>query len=278
METLKKEIEELNFLGLTEDYIVVNDEYHGLIIMDHSMNEVRKIELNDDVVVTTSVTDKNKMLLFCYEEECAFYVDIEKDVTYKFDLRDFSDIYFSEIYFWKNNNVYLFNYHGDVCVVFDVNHMKMTKIVSNNGIEKDFFLRYMKLRNMNVLAYHYEDNTALYVSDSHYHIWDNVGKKYEDMVITVVEQEDNLPSDKLYFKTDYTDDTVMCVSERVIMLSRKADAKMLIYPPYELYRFFNAKIIKEEGKVIVFALSNDNSAVGSTLLIRYDIDHYEKYM
>ena len=272
METLKKEIDGLLFLDITEDYIVVNDGYHGLMIMDHSMNVVRNIELNDDVVITFSAKNKNKMLLVCYEEECAFYVDLEKGVTFKFDLKDLEDIYFSKIYFWENNNVFLFNYQGDVCVVFDLDHMKMTKTVSDKGTEKEHFLRYMELRNMDVLSYHHDNDTLLFVSGSHYHIWENAVQKDKDMDITAAEQKDDLPSDKLYFKTDYTEDTIICVSERAIMLSRKDDVKITLYPPYDLYRFIDAGIIKIEGKEIVFALSNDNSAVGPTLLIKYDVD------
>ena len=77
MHTMKKEIDDLYFLEVTSKYIILNDSYSGIIIMDFDLNKVNNIELDDDIVIDFSVKHNDEVILFCYENECAFYVNLE---------------------------------------------------------------------------------------------------------------------------------------------------------------------------------------------------------
>lgn len=270
MRTTKIEINNLNFLDTTSKYVVANDEYHGIIVMDTSLNEVRRIELDDDIVVTCSVKHNDEMLLFCYEEECAFYVDLDKSIVHKFDLKDYEGVYFSRIYFWENDTVYLFADNGDKCVIVDLNSMKMLRSSSAELSESGYFDLFVELNNENILSYDHDSNSGLTVRNSHYHILNCKSKTADDMFIPFLQQEEGIPSNQVYYVMGFLNDMVLCLSELRMKVSVKDGADFFIDPPYELYRFFGAKVMSVDGRTIIFAMSCDNSAEGPTLLLRYE--------
>lgn len=270
MRTTKKEFSCLNFLDTTSKYVVVNDEYHGIIVIDTSFNEVRRIKLDDDIVVTCSVKHNDEMLLFCYEEECAFYVDLDKSIVHKFDLKDFDDMYFSRIYFWENDTVYLFADGGKKGAIVDLNCMKMIRSSPDGLSESRYFDLFVELNNENILSYDHDNNSALTVRNSHYHILNRNSKIADDMFLPFSQQEEGIPTDQIYYVMGFLNDMVLCVSELRMKVSVKDDADFFIDPPYEVYRFFGAKVISVDGRTIIFAMSYDNSAEGPFLLMRYE--------
>jgi len=54
------------------------------------------------------------------------------------------------------------------------------------------------------------------------------------------------------------------------MVTAKEKENLYIYPPYELYRFFDGKIADYNGEIFLFALCHDNSSDGASLLMRYN--------
>lgn len=270
MQTIKKEIEDLYYLEVTSKYVVVNDSYHGIRVMDFDMNKVKNIELDEDIVISFSVKHEDELLLFCYENECAFYVNLETDNVCRYDLRNYSDAYFLHIYFWKNNTVYLFADGGELSLKVDLNSADIIKLMPSDLSKYNLQKRYTELLGKDILSYDNDNGSALIVQNAKYCIWFFDNQTAIDMNITALNQKkDEISSDQIYCKTRYSQNAVVCVSEKTIMITIKGGTELYIHPPFELYRFFEGKIADHNGEILLFTLCNDNSSEGSSLLMRY---------
>lgn len=271
MQIIKKEIEDLYYLEVTSKYIVVNDLYHGINIMDFDLNMVRSIELEEDIVINFSIKHEDELLLFCYENECAFYVNLKTESVCRYDLSDYKDTYFSNIYFWKDNIVYLFADGSELSVKVDLNSADMIKLSSSDFVGLSLKKQYTELLSKDILSYNNDNGSALIIQNSNYCVWYPDNQIAIDMNIVALNQKkENIPSEQIYCKTSYSQDTVVCISEKVIMVTAKEKEDLYIYPPYELYRFFDGKIADYNGEIFLFALCHDNSSDGASLLMRYN--------
>jgi len=271
MKTIKKEIEDLYYLELTANYIAVNDAYHGLSVMDFDLNPVRSIDLEDDTVINSSAKHDDELLLFCYENECAFYVNLKTGSICRYDLSKYSNVYFSHIYFWKDNMVYLFADDGEMTVKIDLISTDLVKLSPSEIFAIDKLKRYTELPGKDILSYDNDNSgSALIIQNADYCIWNPENQTITDMDIVALNQKiDELPSDQIYCKMSFSQDAVVCVSEEKMMVNIKNRESSFIYPPYETYRFFEGKLAYYNGGMALFALCNDNSSEGASLLMRY---------
>ena len=271
MQTIKKEIEDLYYLEVTRNYIVVNDAYHGINVMSFDLNIVRNIELEEDFVINFSVKHNDELLLFCYENECAFYVNLKTGKVCRCDLSDYSDKYFSHIYFWKNDTVYLLGDGVELSVKVDLSNEDMIKLSPFELSEFNLQKRYIELLNKNIISYDNDNDSALIVQNANYCIWSINNQISIDMNIPALNQnKDGLPSDQLFCKTYYSKDAVVSISEKTILISVKERGDIYIRPPYELYRFFEGRVADYNEELVLFTLCNDNSSEGLSLLMRYN--------
>lgn len=268
MQAIKKEIDDMYYLETTSNYIVVNDAYHGIIILDFALNTLCNIGLDEDTVINFSIKHKDEMLLFCYENECAFYVNLEKKIIHRYELSDYSDTYFSQIYFWKENEVYLFANGGELCVKLNLSTEELVRLSPSDLSKCILMKQYMELVDKDMHSYDNDKASALIVQNSHYCIWYPDNQTAIDMSIPALNQKkDEIPSDEIYCKTSYSDDIVIHVSEKKIMVALKGEKELYITPPYETYRFFEGKLVQNN---VIFALCNDNSSENSTIIVKYE--------
>lgn len=89
------------FLEILENRIIINDNYHGILIFDFGMNFIKAINIFEDIVVYDSyVISNEELILFCPENEKLVYVncetstskviDIDEELSHIVDLRLFS--------------------------------------------------------------------------------------------------------------------------------------------------------------------------------------------
>lgn len=271
MQTIKKELEELYYLEVTSNYVVVNDEYHGISIMNFDLNMVKSIELEDDIVIGFSIKHEDELLLFCYENECAFYVNLKTENICRYDLSNYPDTYFSHIYFWKDNIIYLFADAGELSVKIDLSSADMIKLSPLEHFKLIQQKRYTEFLGKDIISYDNDNGSALIIQNANYCIWNPDNQITKDMNITALNQKtDELPSNQIYCKTSYSQDAVVCISEKTILITIKERGSLYIYPPYKLYRFFEGKIADNNAEILLFALCNDNSSKGPSLLMRYN--------
>ena len=79
------------FLQTVGNFIVINDDYNGVIIMDSDFERIDNISIMEDLCIYNSVViDENLLLLFCPDNEKFVLVDIKKCLQYsiKYGRRD----------------------------------------------------------------------------------------------------------------------------------------------------------------------------------------------
>ena len=265
---LKKEFEELYFIDVTSDYIVLNDCYRGLLILDFDFNIVRGINLGDDIAIGYSITTGNKILLFCYENECAFYVDLELLEIKRIEMNSFSDIYFLELFEWNKDNVYLLGDNGEICIKIDLANCTVAEFPNslNNSLKNHF----REILKYDVYAYDSLNNSVLTVQDEAYVLFDYKNKNFRRMNINKnVERADHMPSDQIYCKTCFNDNTIVRISERNIQIISSGNTIRYLYPPHESYRYNAGRMVKGDNNNAVIALCSDNSCNSAPFVIKY---------
>ncbi len=265
---LKKEFEELYFIDVTSDYIVLNDCYRGLFILDFDFNIVRAIELGDDIVIGHSITSDNKILLFCYENECIFFVDLDFLEIKRIEMNSFSDIYFLELFEWNEDNVHLLGDNGEICIKIDLANGTVEKLSSssNDSLKNHF----RELLEYDVYAYDSTNTTVLTVQDGEYVLFDYKNKKLRKMNINIIEDpRERISSDLIYCKTCFNDNTIVRISERNIQIISSGNTIRYLYPPHESYRYNAGRMVKRDNNNAVIALCSDNSCNSAPFIIKY---------
>lgn len=117
-------------LALTKDYIVVNENTKGLLVLNHELNIVDKIEFDIEILIDAVFIHGNKLLLLCYEQNSVLYVDIatkqQENMTFEED-----NWRFAPIYIWEKNKVCLYDYKSRKAEI-DLKNFNMQYIQSND--------------------------------------------------------------------------------------------------------------------------------------------------
>lgn len=96
MEKIIKE-KDIYFMDITEDKIIVNDNYEGILVFDTNMNLLKEMQIFDDISIYTSYfLGNDEMILFCPENEKIVYINLmeytSKVITINENLADIVDI------------------------------------------------------------------------------------------------------------------------------------------------------------------------------------------
>lgn len=93
------------FLEILENRIIINDNYHGILIFDFEMNFIKAINIFEDIVVYDSYVISNKeLILFCPENEKMVYIDFKEDISKVIDIdEELSDIADLRLFSMKDN-------------------------------------------------------------------------------------------------------------------------------------------------------------------------------
>lgn len=73
---LKKEWEEndIYFMEVLEDKLIINDNYNGISVYDSSPNLIKTIEFMDGFLIESSVKKGNEIMLICPENGSLVYL------------------------------------------------------------------------------------------------------------------------------------------------------------------------------------------------------------
>ena len=93
------------FLEILENKIIINDNYHGILIFDLEMNFKKAINIFEDIVVYDSyVINNEELILFCPENEKMVYVDCEENTSKVIDIdEELSNIFDLRLLSMKDN-------------------------------------------------------------------------------------------------------------------------------------------------------------------------------
>lgn len=111
---IRKELEgnDIYFIEVLGDRVLVNDNYSGLLVYDSGLNLVESIKIMDDFLIESSVKKENELLLICPENECLVYLNIIGCQYKIISLDGWEEWIFSPLYEWQEDGIILSDYNG----------------------------------------------------------------------------------------------------------------------------------------------------------------------
>lgn len=246
-----KNVELLNndvyFMEIVNNMIVINDNYGGLIVFDSELRQIKKIELVNELIIYTSFKNGNELLLFCPDNDCLIYVNIESNEKKIISLTGFESYLFSTIYDWNQKNLILSDYQ-DHFIKVDLNKRILVKMDLNDVECKNIREDYGKLRRGKICKVCASEKKAfIQLPDSNYSL---VDYKQNINILQNFEKEE-------YHDFETINGYLAKIGENKIEISFK-DNKEVFYSP-EYYDFLKGKFMIEKGTIYLFLLSGDKS-------------------
>lgn len=127
---------DIYFMEVVSDKIIINDNYDGVLILDSELNIIKRIKLLDDLMIYLSFIKENEIILYCYENQCLIYINID---SYAYDIilldADLNERIFLPFYEWVDNDLILLADSGNIFVHVNLLDNK-AQIIQKNTIEK----------------------------------------------------------------------------------------------------------------------------------------------
>ena len=74
---------DIYFMEVVEEKIIINDNYDGVLILDSDLNILKSIRLLEELSIDTSFLNNQQIVLYCYENQCLIYINID---TYEYKI------------------------------------------------------------------------------------------------------------------------------------------------------------------------------------------------
>lgn len=104
---------DIYFLEIIEGNVLINNNYNGLLLMDHNFNVLKKYETDYDLIIDSCMKKDSEILLFCYESERIVYIDLKQEIQKVISLKGYERCIFSDLYEWDTEHIILSDYKGD---------------------------------------------------------------------------------------------------------------------------------------------------------------------
>ncbi|PXV83705.1 hypothetical protein C8E03_1452 [Lachnotalea glycerini] len=219
---------DIYFIDVVENKIIVNDNYEGVLIYDLELDLIKNMKLFEDIVIYSSfILGKNEIMLFCPENGALVYINVEKYISRVISLSDeqLSDIVIVDLYAIKEE--------GGVFVD------------SNN----EFIEVAWKEESVNKIE--------ISMISEKYQKTNDKKKSIEQIQKSLIESYDYININTLGKITDivYENEIVLYNGEKKITMQ-----------PVQNYTFNNAKIIKNDNLHFLVILSNCKNDIDLSII------------
>lgn len=258
-----KEVElidnDVYFIEILDDLLVINDNYQGILIFDSEFRQVGQIKLIEGLSIYTSYKKDKELLLFCADNNCFIYVNVELNYQKIIDLSEFDYWIFSTLYDWDKKNIILSDYQNHFmkinlntgCLTInnvhnaesqairdDYNKLKKFKIIKNDGFEKKAFV---ELYDKKVGLVDYKQDL-------------NIIKEFEQ---------------GKYHDFELANDYIVKIGENKVEIL--IDSEVEIFYPSEKYYFLRGKFMYKDNKTYLFLLSGDKTNSCHIKIEKYEL-------
>lgn len=109
------------FLEVILDAIIINNNYDGVIILDEQLNEMININFCDQLIIEESFVKGYEIVLFDYENQRFTYLNTESHVYKVMKLNTvFEDVMLTPFFEWVDNDLFLIDYDATIIVHIDL--------------------------------------------------------------------------------------------------------------------------------------------------------------
>lgn len=150
------------------DFIVINDNYSGLVILDLSLNFVKKISLLNELIITEMYKNfsQRQVLIYSHDSKCFVFVDIIFSTYVIFDLqKEFDGIIFSKLYYWTSTHFLLLTdyQHGIYLYSITENILRKIDLFFVKEHYSDFYTLWLKVHRFSPTTI--SDEEVIYCSE-----------------------------------------------------------------------------------------------------------------
>lgn len=256
---------DIYFIEIVQDKIIINDNYDGIIILDSQFNIIKKIKLLDDMVIDTSFSKNNEIILYCYENRCFIYLDIN---TYVYNIislnSDYSEMSFLSLYEWHNDELILLAESGKILVRIDL----LTYTVKKYCNDSRLFSVYQDFEKLNKLFLHKvypEKQIAIIEKDDTLEI---INYKNQSLLTKIMIDIKNID----FYDVEVINEFIVLVDEYKIIVSNSTK-NINLFPTTNGYRFLRCKFICFNEEIFLIVLSCCDADSSLCKLERYTIEN-----
>lgn len=160
-ETFDTQIYFVDYLG---EFIIVNFDYGGLLVLNQKLEKIRAIDIFDDFVIEKVYFNNghDTALILCQEQNCFVLVNELFDVTIINLNEESADIFFSDLYYWSEKEILISSYSGDIYSI-SLENNKFEK-TSSKYVQTKYpsFFAYWKLTSKLGIEYYDIKNGLIY--------------------------------------------------------------------------------------------------------------------
>ncbi len=198
-------------------------------------------------------------------------LDSDDNSVKKIELTENLDIYFSPLYDWNKNECFLMAENGEIIKKIDCNSGRMID-VSEDRDNCQLFIDYNKIIGLDIYRYYPPFCSVLLDSHAGVRLLNYRTDVYNKINIGLDnENDEELPSDLVYYGIGAIDDTLIRISERRVQVLNENSKPIFIYPHNRNYRFYSGRIKVKNDKKMLFLISLDNSGEGVSVIKKYII-------
>lgn len=255
---------DIYFMETIQDKIIINDNYCGVFILDSDFNIIKNIHTFEDMVIDTYFANENEMILYCFENHCFVYLNIDSYIFKVISICDeLFDINYLPLYKWKDNNVILMAENGTVVVCVDVLTCTVKQIHNNsyNEIICQLKSNWKKLNGLIVHKMYPEINIAVVSINNTLKIINYESSDEFNMNVENVDFHD------IEIKKNYK----VLISEYIVFVS-SGNKNINLYPFNKEYRFLRAKFLVTEQNKYLLLLECSNIDSLKCKIERYYLD------
>lgn len=164
MEDTKIHDSQVYFADYLGEFIIVNSDYMGLLVLNQKLEKIRSIDIFDDFIIEKVYfnNDHNTALILCEVHNCFVLVNELFDVTIINLNEESADIFFSDLYYWSEKEILISSY-SDAIYSICLENNKFEKTSAKYVQEKyPYFFDSWKLTSKLGIEYYDMKNGLIY--------------------------------------------------------------------------------------------------------------------
>lgn len=259
---------DIYFLEVILDKIMVNDNYDGVLILDSDLNVLKRIKLLDDLVIDKSFLKNREIVLHCYENQCLIHINIDS-FNYKIIRLNsgLEDKIFSPFYEWVDDDLILMADNGAVFVHINLSD-NVIQVAQKDMIEKLHFSIYDNWSKLNGFVIHkvYPQRCEVIVESNN--IIKLINYKNDKESILKIEPFETAPN--YFYDIEMMKNCIAQISEKEISILYEGN-NIIFYSDYQHYSFLRGKFITIENKEYLLLLSSSNSNPENVMIAKFSL-------
>lgn len=231
------------FMEVLKDMILINNNYSGLILFNSNLEQICRLEVIEGLSIYSSYIHEKEVLLFCPENKCFVYVDFSLNKKKIILLKEFQDWIFSPLYVWCQSSVLLSDYKGNFVNV-DLKKEKISMVNIHDTVYQRELADIEKLREYQVYKIFSEKKKALVY--------------FQNLKVGLIDYNQDIKVLKEFKKEncydfEWADGYTAKISEKKIEIFNGNN--IITYNPSKNYNILRGKIMNFKGNMYVYILN-----------------------